>query len=68
MVYETVRRWSMSTSTSSAALVPVTVVEEPSACGAMLVSARGATLVSPTGYRVEGLELRDLAALLRALG
>lgn len=66
MVYETVRRWSMST--SSAALVPVTVVDEPSACGATLVSARGATLVSPTGYRVEGLELRDLAALLRALG
>jgi len=61
MIYETVRRWSMPTPTSRAALVPVTVVDEPSAGG-------GATLVSPSGYRVEGLELRDLAALLRALG
>lgn len=60
MIYETVRRWSMPAPTSRAALVPVTVVDEP--------SARGATLVSPSGYRVEGLELRDLAALLRALG
>ncbi|MCB9636911.1 MAG: hypothetical protein H6721_32795 [Sandaracinus sp.] len=46
MVYETVRRWSMHTPTSRAALVPVTVVDEP--------SAGGATLVSPSGYRVEG--------------
>jgi hypothetical protein len=38
----------------------VTVVDEP--------RVGGATLVSPSGYRVEGLELRDLAALLRALG
>ena len=53
-------RWSMPAPTSRAALVPVTVVDEP--------SAGGATLVSPSGYRVEGLELRDLAALLRALG
>ena len=61
MIYETVRRWSTPRKpTPSAALVPVTVLDAP--------SAHGATLVSPAGYRVEGLDLHDLAALLRALG
>lgn len=56
LVPDTVRRWAAA---SAADLVPVTVVEE--------ATSHTMTLVSPSGYRVEGLGLHDAAALLRAL-
>ena len=51
---ETLRRWCSGR--PSGRLVPVHVVGQPAV-----------TLVSPTGWRVEGLSLTDAATLLRAL-
>ena len=61
---DTVRRWCVSKKPSvvaSRSLLPVRVVES-SAASAKLV------LVSPNGFRVEGLTLTEAASLLRALG
>jgi hypothetical protein len=57
---ESVRRWSLagaSVSTRTTA-VPVQVVAEPRS---------GISIVSPSGFRLEGLELQDAVAALRAL-
>jgi hypothetical protein len=56
----TVLKWSAQ-SKSARALVPVEIVAERSSEGAVSV-------VSPAGFRVEGLSLLEAAALLRALG
>jgi hypothetical protein len=44
---------------TTTALVPVEIVDEP--------AGAGLTLVSPEGYRIEGLGVDDAAALLRRL-
>jgi len=54
---ETARRWCASASTGTA-LVPVQVAEP---------EEQPVSLVSPSGYRVEGLSLEQAAKLLRAL-
>ena len=56
----TVLKWSAGAK-SARALVPVEVVEDRN-------SARTVSIVSPAGFRVEGLSLFEAAALLRALG
>ncbi len=61
---DTVRRWCVSTKpvvVASRSLLPVRIVESP-AEPARLV------LVSPNGFRVEGLTLTEAASLLKALG
>lgn len=53
--------WQASTSVSPApSLVPVEVVEDP--------PSTTVTLVSPTGWRIEGLPLTLVAQLLRGPG
>ena len=54
---DTLRRWLMPAST---ALVPVEVVDVPRA---MTVS-----VVSPSGFRIDGLTIDDAIAVLRRLG
>ena len=44
---------------------PVTVDEQGAACDG--VNARGVALVTPAGYRIEGLGIEDLKQLLREL-
>jgi transposase-like protein len=61
----TVLRWSANAPSKADAaarrsMVPVKVVSEPKS---QLVS-----VVSPAGYRIEGLTLSEAAALLQALG
>jgi hypothetical protein len=58
--YETVRRWAELAAPTRTALVPVTVRPEPDS-GDRLV------LVSPSGYRVEGLNAEQVVAILREL-
>jgi hypothetical protein len=55
----TVLKWSAQ-SKSARSLVPVEVVDER-------ITARTVSVVSPSGFRVEGLSLLEAAALLRAL-
>jgi hypothetical protein len=55
--HETVRRFSGASTTT--ALVPVEIVDEP--------ASAGLTLVSPEGYRIDGLGLAEAAELLRRL-
>lgn len=57
--WTTLRRW-VSTRPSTA-LVPVRVRASPSA------SLSPLSLVTPSGYRLEGLEVRDAVTLFRAL-
>jgi transposase-like protein len=58
----TVLRWSADArANGSRAMVPVEVIAEPVAGGALSVT-------SPAGFRVDGLTLAEAAALLRALG
>ena len=61
---ESIRRWTQPPpSTARRALVPVRVVADPPvAAGPPL------TLVSPRGFRVEGLALAEVRTLLAALG
>jgi len=63
---ETVRRWC-SGRQRKRAVVPVEIVE---AMGQQTrdTSAHGLAVVSPAGYRVEGLDVDVAARLLRALG
>ena len=56
----TVLKWSAGAK-SARALVPVEVVDERR-------GERTISVVSPSGFRVEGLSLLEAAALLRALG
>lgn len=57
----TVLRWSGEAKPApTRALVPVEVVPDP--------AARTVSIVSPSGFRVDGLSLLEAAALLRALG
>jgi hypothetical protein len=60
---ESIRRWTQPTPTAAPALVPVQIVAERPTAGATPL-----TLVSPRGFRVEGLGLADVGALLAALG
>ena len=55
--HETVRRFSGAETTT--ALVPVEIVDE--------VACAGLTLVSPEGYRIEGLSVGAAAEILRRL-
>ena len=55
--HETVRRFCGADTTT--ALVPVEIVDEP--------ARAGLTLVSPEGYRIEGLGVGDAAEILRRL-
>ncbi len=57
---ESVRRWLLVGPTASP-LVPVEVVGEPAAPDTLVV-------VSPSGFRVEGLSVAAAAALLREVG
>jgi hypothetical protein len=61
--FDTVRRWC-TTDTAAAsrtrALVPVRIVRDEPA-------VRAVAVVSPTGFRVDGLTLSEAAALLREL-
>jgi hypothetical protein len=61
--FDTVRRWCVteaSSSPRSRALVPVRVVDDAPV-------ARTVAVVSPAGFRVDGLTLSEAAALLREL-
>lgn len=60
MPWETLRRWSR-VGESSKAMVPVEVVP------AAVVAEGGVAVVSPTGWRLEGLDVREAVAVLRAL-
>jgi hypothetical protein len=55
--HETIRRFCGAGATT--ALVPVEVVDGP--------ATSGLTLVSPEGYRIEGLGVGDVAEILRRL-
>jgi len=57
----TVLRWSAAEVQRSRALVPVEIVAEPIAASSM-------SIVSPSGFRVDGLSFADAVALLKALG
>jgi transposase-like protein len=57
---ETLRSWLADVPASEAALVPVEVTAEKA-------SARSFVVVSPSGFRVEGLALDEVAALLARL-
>lgn len=61
LAFETVRRWCMAATGSEHApmLVPVEVVAEPRSKVA---------IISPSGFRLEGLEPAEAVAALRALG
>ncbi|MBX3276347.1 MAG: hypothetical protein KF729_39200 [Sandaracinaceae bacterium] len=60
LVLETLRRWCGSKELA-ARMVPVEVVEEESA-------PREVVIVSPSGFRLEGLDAASAVAALRALG
>jgi len=59
--FETVRSWCVRPDESTASIVPVEVVVETAASAPVV-------LVSPSGYRLEGLEPAEAVAALRALG
>lgn len=60
---DTVRRWCVpkKPAVTSRSLLPVRVVESPAEPARLI-------LVSPNGFRVEGLTLTEAASLLKALG
>ncbi len=63
LAFETIRRWCIArtprpTSARSAALVPVEVISAPHAA---------VVIVSPSGFRLEGLDVAEAVAVLRAL-
>jgi len=59
--FETVRRWCARMAQSTASIVPVEVVIETETTAPVVI-------VSPSGYRLEGLEPAEAVAALRALG
>ena len=58
---DTVRRWCAEQKPGTRALVPVTVVADHG-------YERRVSIVSPAGYRVDGLSLNEAGELLRVLG
>jgi hypothetical protein len=66
---QSVLGWSRS-DPNAPALVPVEVIADADgvACGPAASPAAVAVLVSPRGYRVEGLDLPAIGALLERLG
>ena len=60
ITYETIRNWLRVPERGARALVPVAIVPDVVARDALVV-------VSPRGYRVEGLDVAGAAALLRML-
>lgn len=58
--YETLRRWCVAQSPSPRAFRRVEIVTEP--------ASHALTIVSPSGFRIEGATLDDAVSLLRALG
>ena len=60
IAFETVRRWCIAT-TAIGRMREVHIVEEKLAVPEI-------TVFAPSGYRVEGLSIKEAAALLRALG
>jgi len=58
--FDTVRRWCVDAGETKA-LVPVRVVETRA-------PSRSLSVVSPTGFRIDGLSPTEAAALLRELG
>ena len=63
--YETIRRWTSAASADGVETVPVPV--EIVAAAAAPAVERTVSVVSPAGFRVDGLSLDDAATLLRAL-
>ena len=61
--WSTLRRWEVRADGSASALVPVTVATTTSEMSAPTI----VSLVTPSGYRLEGLDARDAFALFRAL-
>jgi hypothetical protein len=61
MSWETLRRWSTSTAESPPAFVPVEVVDDHRGDHALAI-------VTPAGYRIEGITIADAIALVRELG
>ena len=57
---ETLRAWRSAEGRSTTAMVPVSVVED--------VPSEGVRVVSPSGFRIEGLVLDEAVYVLRALG
>jgi transposase-like protein len=68
MSHQTLRRWTLPEVERgfAAALAPVEVVHVP-APAPVVESRRSLSLLSPGGYRVDGLDVASAAALLRAL-
>lgn len=56
---DALRRWSRAPRGSTGAMVPVEVVAPP--------VSDDIVVVSPSGWRLEGLDIRDAVAVLRAL-
>lgn len=65
----TVEKWrtAITDAMPAASLLPVRVVDDPTRPAPLPSLASQAVLVSPGGWRVEGLTLPDLLALLPAL-
>lgn len=63
----TMERWLLSQDITSQALVPVHVIEDE-ASRQISVPALTLSLVTPRGYRLEGLDLEQAYALLGRLG
>jgi len=57
----TVLRWSADAKPPTRALVPVQVVPDP-------IAPHSVSVVSPSGFRVDGLSFAEAVTLLRALG
>lgn len=60
ITYETIRNWLRAPEPGTRALVPVAIVPD-------VVARDTVVVVSPRGYRVEGLDVAGAAALLRML-
>jgi len=59
--YQTLRTWRSAGGERSTGFRRVTIMKE-------VAEANSVTMVSPKGYRVEGLRLDDVASLLERLG
>lgn len=63
---DTLAAW-LQDATASGALVPVEVITTPTLAEPAVVGARTVSVVSPSGFRVEGLTLEEAGALLSRL-
>lgn len=66
--WETLRSWCRTETAPPRKLARVTVVKERRRHGDDSPERTLAVVVSPSGYRIEGLALADIVSLLRALG